>query len=236
MFGSKRYPTIRTVIGLLLVVYISVYVVLSLGGRYEPSGLGLGGVKFHEWAPRGFHSDLAWQKGPMLVFLPLHVLDKWIWHDQDAIDSGRYPVTEVAPKDVWKYYQAEGFFEDLNVDGDSAPALVDSPRTLEKDNSNQVDVSPAQGGAFEGFTGTITLDGQPLDNATVEFVPIDGGKPAGGRTNADGQFQLEKGAVPGEYRVRIIPKTSPTTGKRMKTKADTGKNSGGDTSEEESGR
>lgn len=236
MFGMRRRTAIAAVVSLLLAVYMSAYAVFSYHGRYEPAAIGLNGVKWHSWAPRGFYADLSWRQKPLMFFAPLYWADTWLWHTDGKVDSGRYPVTEVDPNDIWKYYEAAGLLEESIATEDSVPALPDSSETSEQDRSKQADDSHAADRVSTGVTGMVTLDGQPLENATVELVPVDGGKTAGGRTNADGQFQLEEGAVPGEYRVRIIPETSPTTGEKTKTKADTGKNSGGDTSEEESGR
>jgi len=60
-------------------------------------------------------------------------------------------------------------------------------------------------------SGKVTLDGQPVSEATVEFEPIDpagGQKPASGRTGSDGTFSLTTntsgdGAVAGKYKVAI---------------------------------
>ncbi len=50
--------------------------------------------------------------------------------------------------------------------------------------------------------GTVTLDGQPLDGASIEFVPADGSTAsASSRVNA-GKYSLEM--TPGEKRVLII--------------------------------
>ncbi|NLF70351.1 MAG: carboxypeptidase regulatory-like domain-containing protein [Candidatus Anammoximicrobium sp.] len=64
--------------------------------------------------------------------------------------------------------------------------------------------------------GIVTLDGQPLANATVEFVPADGGEERSsydGTTDASGRYELyfsasKKGATPGAYTVRIWPPDS----------------------------
>jgi hypothetical protein len=55
--------------------------------------------------------------------------------------------------------------------------------------------------------GTVTLDGEPLPNASVVFVP-ENGRPAGGRTDAQGKYVLNftqgrEGAIPGKSKVRI---------------------------------
>lgn len=60
-------------------------------------------------------------------------------------------------------------------------------------------------------TGVVTLDGQPLEGATVIYHPPDGTDPprtARGVTDADGRYELlyapeVKGAVPGTHRVQI---------------------------------
>lgn len=56
--------------------------------------------------------------------------------------------------------------------------------------------------------GTVTLDGQPLANAEVEFQPVAGGSPSYGKTDASGHYTLmftmnQDGAMPGENKVRI---------------------------------
>jgi hypothetical protein len=62
--------------------------------------------------------------------------------------------------------------------------------------------------------GVVTLDGKPLDGATVEFHPDPPGKGshiAAGRTGGDGTFHLTTfntgdGAMPGTYKV-LVSKT-----------------------------
>ena len=59
-------------------------------------------------------------------------------------------------------------------------------------------------------TGTVTLDGQPVENASVTFIPTTK-LPAGGVTDAAGKFTLKtiegpyelNGAIPGKYKVVI---------------------------------
>jgi len=60
---------------------------------------------------------------------------------------------------------------------------------------------------FGQVSGTVTLDGQPLANATVEFQPKNG-SPSYGETDQKGRFQLlyspkKAGASVGEHTVRI---------------------------------
>lgn len=56
-------------------------------------------------------------------------------------------------------------------------------------------------------TGTVTMDGQPLENAAVVFSPTNG-RPSMGITDSSGQYELTyirdtKGAIPGTHQVRI---------------------------------
>jgi hypothetical protein len=58
-------------------------------------------------------------------------------------------------------------------------------------------------------TGQVTKDGKPQPKMWVEFVPIDGGRPAEARTDQKGRYELsysgtEKGAKIGRHRVRIM--------------------------------
>lgn len=56
-------------------------------------------------------------------------------------------------------------------------------------------------------TGTVTLDGEPLDNAIVTFSPEAGGPSAIGRTDAQGNYELyrrgDPGAMVGTHKVRV---------------------------------
>ena len=58
-------------------------------------------------------------------------------------------------------------------------------------------------------TGAVTYNGNPVEGATVSFVPSgEGGKMAAGTTDAQGKFTLTTvqagdGAVPGAYQVAI---------------------------------
>ena len=56
--------------------------------------------------------------------------------------------------------------------------------------------------------GRVTMDGKPLNDATVVFVP-ENGRPSGATTDDDGRFVLNfaqgrKGALPGTCTVRIL--------------------------------
>lgn len=58
-------------------------------------------------------------------------------------------------------------------------------------------------------TGVVTLDGSPVEGASVTFYPAEGGRPASGTTDAQGKFTLTTfesgdGAPPGNYNVTVI--------------------------------
>ncbi len=76
----------------------------------------------------------------------------------------------------------------------------------------------ALGGTFSGcwsrgpetipVQGIVTLDGKPVEGATVSFSPKAAGRPATGTTDAAGHFSLTTfepgdGAVPGEHVVTV---------------------------------
>lgn len=65
----------------------------------------------------------------------------------------------------------------------------------------------ASGPEIASVSGKITMDGKPLANASVVFIPEDG-RPAGARTDANGNYVLNftegrRGAIPGKNSVRI---------------------------------
>lgn len=56
--------------------------------------------------------------------------------------------------------------------------------------------------------GIVTVDGQPLGGALVQFLPQGGGRSSQGRTDPDGSYQLsytarDTGALVGESKVMI---------------------------------
>ena len=64
------------------------------------------------------------------------------------------------------------------------------------------------GDALIRTTGVVELHGEPVPHAAVMFLPVDGGRPATGRTDAAGHFTLTTldpgdGAAPGAYNVTI---------------------------------
>jgi predicted small lipoprotein YifL len=75
---------------------------------------------------------------------------------------------------------------------------------------------PANRPATAKVKATVIYKGQPVEGANVVFSPSDAaGKPAAGRTGADGvakltTFEPEDGAVPGNYKVAITKTDAPT--------------------------
>lgn len=72
----------------------------------------------------------------------------------------------------------------------------------------------ADGPEIASVRGTIKMDGEPLPNATVLFIPQAGGRPAGARTDENGEYELNfgsgrQGAIPGENKVRISTLSDP---------------------------
>ena len=57
--------------------------------------------------------------------------------------------------------------------------------------------------------GVVTIDGQPIADAIVSFLPDDGQNPANGSTDASGRYELTSftrgdGAMEGSFRVTIV--------------------------------
>lgn len=57
-------------------------------------------------------------------------------------------------------------------------------------------------------SGKVTLNGEPVSQASVMFEPVDGGRSSFGMTDADGMYQLtymqeNDGALVGQHTVRI---------------------------------
>ena len=58
-------------------------------------------------------------------------------------------------------------------------------------------------------TGLVTVDGQPVKDAIVSFLPANGQYPANGTTDASGRYELTSftrgdGAMEGSFRVTIV--------------------------------
>ena len=70
------------------------------------------------------------------------------------------------------------------------------------------------GPPIEHVEGTVTMDGQPLKNATVLFVPQSGGRPAAAATDENGHYVLtftegRRGAMLGPNKVQISTQADP---------------------------
>ena len=78
--------------------------------------------------------------------------------------------------------------------------------------------------------GRVTLDGQPLPNADVQFQPDGSQRPSSGRTDADGRYELmykrgQPGAIVGPHTVRIwvspeVVRNPPIIAARFDTKSE----------------
>jgi hypothetical protein len=55
------------------------------------------------------------------------------------------------------------------------------------------------------ITGTVTLDGAPLDKGNISFQPTEGAKTTSGAIVNAGSFSIpkDKGLLPGKYRVEV---------------------------------
>ncbi|QEF98335.1 hypothetical protein Mal15_23870 [Stieleria maiorica] len=64
-------------------------------------------------------------------------------------------------------------------------------------------------------TGVLTMDGEPVKNGSIEFVPSGGGRPSLALTDAEGRYTAYylpnvPGALPGKHRIRFeIAKAKP---------------------------
>jgi hypothetical protein len=69
------------------------------------------------------------------------------------------------------------------------------------------------GPSYVPVNGVVTMDGKPVEGATVTFITEDGTQSASGQTDASGNFSLtaggKEGVLPGTYKVMVI-KTKPT--------------------------
>jgi hypothetical protein len=71
-----------------------------------------------------------------------------------------------------------------------------------------------RGPEIASVEGTVTMDGKPLSNATVVFIP-ENGRPAGGRTDERGHYSLiftrgRSGALLGKNSIRITTAAEAT--------------------------
>jgi hypothetical protein len=73
-------------------------------------------------------------------------------------------------------------------------------------------------------TGTVTFDGEPVEDGVITFVPQGGGGEVKkvGATIHGGKYALaaDRGPLPGNYRVEVV--WNKKTGKKVTTPGDTG--------------
>jgi len=73
------------------------------------------------------------------------------------------------------------------------------------------------GSSVGSVSGQVTMDGSPLPNALVTFVPEAGGRAATGKTDAGGKYELifldKKGALVGKHKVSVtsVQEAKPVT-------------------------
>lgn len=63
-------------------------------------------------------------------------------------------------------------------------------------------------------SGILTLDGEPVAEASVTILPVSEGRPASAITDAEGRFSLQSypdadGAIVGDYKVSVIKISGP---------------------------
>lgn len=71
-------------------------------------------------------------------------------------------------------------------------------------------------------SGVVTYQGKPVPEATIMLYPVQGRKPASGRTDEEGRFSLttfsqDDGALPGEHQVTVNAFQSTDEGVSMKS-------------------
>jgi len=81
----------------------------------------------------------------------------------------------------------------------------------------------SDGPEMHPVTGTVTLDGKPLEGASVVFHPIEKeGALAAGKTDAQGKYELrireQPGALAGKYQVTVL--LTKTVGQRKNPDSD----------------
>lgn len=77
------------------------------------------------------------------------------------------------------------------------------------------------GPEIASVSGRVTMDGKPLANAAVIFIP-ENGRPAGATTDSDGKYVLNftqgrRGAIPGKSSIRITTERDGTPGENGKS-------------------
>ena len=71
-------------------------------------------------------------------------------------------------------------------------------------------------------TGVVTYQGKPVPDASIMLYPVKGRKPATGKADASGNFQLSTfgkndGVIPGEHKVTVNAYQTTSEGVSMKS-------------------
>jgi hypothetical protein len=105
------------------------------------------------------------------------------------------------------------FRRSASCDGTRSVQPPPQPDDRPNELTDQADAGRPVSPRMAKVTGTITVDGVPLANAVVSFLP-EKGQLAVGTTDAQGKFSLSTfeendGALPGRYRVAIAGQAGP---------------------------
>jgi hypothetical protein len=88
--------------GVALVLYIGVYIVFTVQGRYEPLVWGLTNVKVYAWFPQGFSDDrFKLNLKAVNFFYPAWIVDNMIWHTEAGLRARKYPIHSPYGDKVW---------------------------------------------------------------------------------------------------------------------------------------
>ena len=91
--------------------------------------------------------------------------------------------------------------------GMRSPWISDMKRTAVSLAAMLVMLAGCGGPKLLPVSGVVTLDGQPVAEAGVMFLPVEKGQATGGTTDATGKFELATtnriGVAPGQYRVTV---------------------------------
>jgi hypothetical protein len=64
------------------------------------------------------------------------------------------------------------------------------------------------GGSVAKVSGKVTAGGQPVTDATINFISA-AGVPGSAALKATGEYELSMGLKPGDYKVFVVPASSP---------------------------
>jgi hypothetical protein len=113
------------VVVVVVIMYTCSYVCLSLGGRYQPGDIGGNGVKHYLWAPNGFVTGYRWNLKLIRFYALPYMADRRLWHRDDDIFGGKYPVKYVDNRDA---EEIEKIFRAYREANGTVPAQVSPPK------------------------------------------------------------------------------------------------------------